>query len=61
MNKQDILLTVIEAAAHAGVSRGSVYVWIRRDGLPVEYQGRRLRVRQSTLDAWLEKQRQATA
>ena len=53
----DRLLTVSEAAAHVGVTKATIYNWIKQEGLPVEYQGRRFRIRQSTLRAWLEVQR----
>ena len=55
------LLTVTQAAKHVGVRRQTVYEWIHRDGLPVEWRGRSYRVRQSTLDTWLANQRRERA
>ena len=55
--KNPNVLTVDQAAGYAQVSKVTVYNWIKQEGLPVEYQGRRFRIRQSTLRAWLEVQR----
>ena len=47
-----------EAAQRIGVSFKTVYNWIT-EGLPVEWVGRRIRVRPQTLDRWLAAQRKA--
>lgn len=50
------LLSVASAAAYVGVSKVTVYNWID-EGLPIEYQGRVMRIRRTTLDKWLGEQR----
>lgn len=50
------LLTPLLAARRAGVSRQSIYIWIRK-GLPCEWQGLQYRIRAAALDRWIATKR----
>jgi len=54
------LLTVPQVAEILGVSRGTVYVYVNTDGLPILRIGGNIRVRAASLQKWLEKKEQAS-
>ncbi len=59
MNISDFppVMTVQQAADILSVSPSQVYVYIRRDGLPVVRLGRKFRIMGTDLLRWLEGQR----
>lgn len=52
----DMSLSAAEVAQYLGVSRGSVYAWVRTSRLPLHRQssGGVMRFRLDEIDAWLE-------
>ena len=49
----DRWLSVEEIAAHLGISRDTVYKWIRRKALPAHKVGRLWKFRVDEVDAWV--------
>lgn len=53
----DRWLSVDEIAAHLGVSRDTVYKWIKRKDLPAHKTGRLWKFRVDEVDAWVRAER----
>lgn len=56
----DRLLKVRDVAARCEVSTQAVYAWIKDKGLPTVRLGITLRIRESELEAWIERERPAS-
>lgn len=52
--KREPWVSVRDVAAHLGVKRETVYVWIERKGMPARKIGRLWKLRLSEVDEWVE-------